>query len=77
MVDEPGLALTAERASRLEAIGPHAERAFSIASEVSARLEADGHPAPPLRLTIERAPAAHVGFGVGTQLSLAIARRLD
>ena len=51
MVDEPGLALTAEPASRLEAIGPHAER-LSIASEISARLEADGHPAPPLRLTI-------------------------
>ena len=75
MVDEPGLELIAEAAPRIEAAGPLADRARTIAEEVSERLRADGIDVPPIRLTVLRAPcAAHVGLGVGTQLSLAVAR---
>jgi beta-RFAP synthase len=76
MVDDPGLEVLVERSSHWEASGPLGGRALGIAMEVGRYLETDGHPIGPLRLTTLHTPEAHVGLGVGTQLSLAVARGL-
>ena len=74
MIDSPGIELTAEPAPAWSAEGPLASRALDVARRVAARLEASGIPATPARMTILHAPEEHVGLGVGTQLSLAVAR---
>jgi beta-ribofuranosylaminobenzene 5'-phosphate synthase len=74
MIDAPGIELAAEPAPRWSAEGPLAPRALQVAERVAARLVATGNPVSPARLTILRAPEEHVGLGVGTQLSLGVAR---
>jgi beta-RFAP synthase len=74
MIDAPGIELTAEPAPRWTADGPLAPRALQVAERVAGRLIARGVPIAPARITIRRAPQEHVGLGVGTQLSLAVAR---
>ena len=76
MVDDPGLEILVEPSERWTAEGPLAKRALSIAEDVTARLREEGHHPPPARISILRAPETHIGLGVGTQLSLAIARAL-
>jgi beta-ribofuranosylaminobenzene 5'-phosphate synthase len=76
MIEAPGLELTAEPADRWSAEGPLAERAIQIAGRVVPRLTNAGMTVPPLRLRIEHAPEEHIGLGVGSQLSLAMARLL-
>jgi beta-ribofuranosylaminobenzene 5'-phosphate synthase len=76
MIDDPGLSIRVEPSERWLSTGPHAERALEVARAVSARLAEMACPVGPVQITVERAPRAHVGLGVGTQLSLALARSL-
>ena len=78
MIEEPGLEIAAETADRLAAEGPLAD-AMSLASpdDVATRLTARaGYPSRRMFQILTR-PAEHVGLGVGTQLSLAVARLVD
>ncbi|MCA1685055.1 MAG: beta-RFAP synthase [Planctomycetia bacterium] len=76
MVEAPGLELAVETAPRWEASGPLSERTLQIARDVASRLEKHGTSVNPVRLVNRNVPDAHVGLGVGTQLSLAVARAL-
>jgi beta-ribofuranosylaminobenzene 5'-phosphate synthase len=68
MVDAPAVRVAAEPADDWSADGPAAERALSVARRVS--------PDRPHRIVVETCPPEHVGLGVGTQLSLAVARAI-
>jgi len=70
MTDRPGVRLRMERANRLEARGPHAERALKFAR---ACIQAWGLGDVGCSMEVAAAPAAHVGLGSGTQLGLAVA----
>lgn len=72
MIDAPGIGLTVEPASSWQAEGPLADRALRVAE----RLVKAGVVLPPARIVIRHAPGEHVGLGVGTQLSLGVARLL-
>lgn len=74
MIERPGLEVSCRPASAWSAEGPLVDRALEIARRVTAGLQAEGCIPPPLHFTIRRAPREHVGLGVGTQLSLAVAR---
>lgn len=76
MTEDPGLEIHFEKARRWEAAGPASDRALAIATEVALKLNQEGHTVEPLRIETIRVPEAHVGLGVGTQLSLAVARAL-
>jgi beta-ribofuranosylaminobenzene 5'-phosphate synthase len=65
MVDSPRVALTVERAESWSAVGSCAERALSFAKILA--------PDQPLSITVKSCPGEHLGFGVGTQLGLAVA----
>jgi beta-ribofuranosylaminobenzene 5'-phosphate synthase len=67
MVDEPGVSVVVEPAATWSAEGPAAERALVVARRVTDQ---------PHRVVVEACPPEHTGLGVGTQLSLAIARAL-
>jgi beta-ribofuranosylaminobenzene 5'-phosphate synthase len=70
MVDRPGVHLRLRRANRLEARGPHAERAVKFAR---ACMEAWGLGDTGCSIEMLAAPTGHVGLGSGTQLGLAVA----
>lgn len=76
MVERPGLEILAEAAPEWQATGPLAERALEVAVVVAEKLKVAGFPVGPVRLTNRAVPEAHIGLGVGTQLSLAVARAL-
>jgi beta-RFAP synthase len=76
MTEEPGLEIVAECAQCWEVDGPLGERTLGIATSVASRLGERGSPVGPVRFRNVRAPEAHIGLGVGTQLSLAVARAL-
>jgi beta-RFAP synthase len=76
MIDDPGLEVVVEPAHLWHAAGPLAERSLDVARTVAERLAQLGRPVGPLRILVRRCPPAHVGLGVGTQLSLALARAL-
>lgn len=76
MVESPGLTIVAKRAERFEAAGPHTDRILQILNDVSARLEAEGLDVPRIRVECRSAPREHAGLGVGTQLSMAVARAM-
>jgi beta-RFAP synthase len=66
MVEAPAVRVAAEPANEWSADGPAADRALAVARRVA--------PARPYRIVVEACPPEHVGLGVGTQLSLAVAR---
>jgi beta-RFAP synthase len=72
MVDAPGIVLSAEPAPAWSAEGPLAGRVLQVAE----RIALAEMPLVPARIRVEQAPEEHVGLGVGTQLSLAVARLL-
>ncbi len=76
MIEQPGLEIVAENASDWSASGPLAERTLAIAVVVARRLDEERLPVRPVRFTNMRVPEAHIGLGVGTQLSLAVARAI-
>lgn len=74
MTEDPGLEIVVEPSAAWEATGPLAERSREVAASVARRLAEEGRPVGPLRIENRRVPEAHVGLGVGTQLSLAVAK---
>jgi beta-RFAP synthase len=66
MVEAPAVRVAGEPAGEWSASGPSAERALAVARRVA--------PDQPCRVVVEACPTEHVGLGVGTQLSLAVAR---
>ncbi len=74
MIQEPGIVLRAERAFDWRIEGPLAQRVERIIAGLRARLHELRIPVSPVRIQVESAPGEHVGLGVGTQLSLAVAR---
>jgi beta-ribofuranosylaminobenzene 5'-phosphate synthase len=76
MIESPRIELSAEPAPDWRADGPLARRALQVADRVAGHLAARGTRLAPAHLRIHRAPVEHVGLGVGTQLSLAVARAL-
>ncbi len=78
MIDAPGLELSAETSASAtwQAEGPLAPRTLEVAARVAGRLAIRGFEVSPASFTVRRAPPEHVGLGVGTQLSLAVATLL-
>jgi beta-ribofuranosylaminobenzene 5'-phosphate synthase len=74
MIDSPGIELTAEPAPHWIAEGRLASRVERIVAQLCERSAEAGISLTPARLCIESAPDEHRGLGVGTQLSLAVAR---
>jgi beta-RFAP synthase len=70
-IPTPSLLLEAEPAEGIEASGPDADRAASLAEQARNQLGTGG-----ARIRIHRAIPAHAGLGSGTQLALAVARAL-
>ena len=74
MIDEPAVVVTAQRSDAWRVEGQLASRAQVAALRFVASLpEADRGA---FRVLVERCPAEHAGFGVGTQLGLAVARAI-
>jgi beta-RFAP synthase len=76
MIDSPGLELCAQAAPRWSFEGPLAARVERVVSLLRANCLDAGITLPCARIHVQRAPREHVGLGVGTQLSLAVARAL-
>ncbi len=76
MVEKPGVEIVVEPADHWVATGPLGERSLEVAMGIARRFEAQGVQIGPCRITNLSLPEAHVGLGVGTQLSLAVARAL-
>ncbi|GAC1448021.1 MAG: beta-ribofuranosylaminobenzene 5'-phosphate synthase [Isosphaeraceae bacterium] len=76
MIEQPGLEVVVERSGHWDAEGPLAERALRIVREVATQLKEGGLDCGPLIVRTLGSWRAHVGLGVGTQLSLAIARAM-
>lgn len=76
MIEAPGIEIEAEPSSVWKADGPLAGRILDVAERIQNQLRAEGRPVAPRAFRIVRAPHEHVGLGVGTQLSLAVARLL-
>lgn len=72
MIDEPRLTLLFSPADQFDATGPLADRIASVAKSCAARWKLKGLPTCHVELTQQ--PPQHAGFGVGTQLGLAVAR---
>jgi beta-ribofuranosylaminobenzene 5'-phosphate synthase len=68
----PTLLLSADRAERVTADGPDADRALEFAQRFLAHHGATQG----AHLTVHRALPAHAGLGSGTQLALSVARAL-
>lgn len=71
MVDRPTLRLRVESADRFETVGPAVARVMEFAERLRTAWNIPQLPA--CRLEVVEAPPAHVGFGTGTQLALAVA----
>jgi beta-RFAP synthase len=74
MIDSPGIELIAETASNWVAEGRLASRVERIISQLCDRTAELGFGLMPAKLCVQSAPEEHIGLGVGTQLSLAVAR---
>jgi beta-RFAP synthase len=72
-VDRPRTRLTLEPAARLSVEGPEAERAERVLRKAAELLAVR----PAVRLAVEEAIPAHMGFGSGTQLALAVGAALS
>lgn len=74
MIRPLGLEMTVEPAATQVIEGPLAQRVERILAMLRDRLPELGIHPKPVAIRIHRAPPEHVGLGVGTQLSLAVAR---
>lgn len=74
MIDRPGVVVDVRPAASWQFEGPLASRAQVFAARFMQSLpEAQRRP---FQVLVERCPAEHTGFGVGTQLGLAVAKTL-
>ncbi|MDR3632643.1 MAG: beta-RFAP synthase [Isosphaeraceae bacterium] len=71
MIEDPGIRLIARPAQAWSAEGPLADRVLRVAHALAAQL-----PTPPVAFLVETAPGEHLGLGVGTQVSLAVAQAI-
>lgn len=71
MIDRPRLELRFSLAEQFEAVGPLAERIGAVAERCRAQWQLEALPA--CRIELAQQPPQHAGFGVGTQLGLAVA----
>jgi beta-ribofuranosylaminobenzene 5'-phosphate synthase len=69
MIDEPGVAVTAQVAEQWSVHGLLAHRSRFVIDRLTNFLR----DLPPLRLEVLHAPPEHAGFGAGTQVSFALA----
>jgi beta-ribofuranosylaminobenzene 5'-phosphate synthase len=76
MIQSPCIELEAEPAGHPQVEGPLAQRVQRIVAGLQERLAVVGVRLPPARIRVHRAPPEHVGLGVGTQISLAVASGL-
>jgi beta-RFAP synthase len=76
MTRSPGIELCAEPAGSWEFEGPLSSRVERLVAHLQRELLANGIRVRPARIRVLHAPLEHVGLGVGTQLSLAVARVL-
>jgi beta-ribofuranosylaminobenzene 5'-phosphate synthase len=74
MIDSPGIELTAEPAAHWIAEGRLASRVERIIAHLCDLTAESGISLIPARICVLNAPDEHLGLGVGTQLSLAVAR---
>jgi beta-ribofuranosylaminobenzene 5'-phosphate synthase len=74
MIQAPGIELLAERSSDWIIEGPLAARVERIIRQLEERGRELRMPVSRCRIGVINAPPEHVGLGVGTQLSLAVAR---
>ncbi len=74
MVDEPGLTVEAGPSSTWSADGPLSARVLTFAERAAGGLGRHGRAPSPLAFRVTSAPPEHSGFGLGTQLGLAVAR---
>jgi beta-ribofuranosylaminobenzene 5'-phosphate synthase len=71
MVDAPATRLRLCHSRRLEVSGPHADRVRAVVQRMARQEQL---PSPPAcRIEVTTAPREHIGLGLGTQLSLAVA----
>jgi beta-RFAP synthase len=75
MVERPGLELTAAPADSFQAAGPLSDRVAALLDRMREKEHA-GLRLRPARIEVVSAPDEHMGLGVGTQLSLAVAALL-
>ena len=73
MIESPAIELTVEHGHSDVVEGPMADRVRRILATLRDQLSGPGIPIDPLSIRIVNAPPEHVGLGVGTQISLAIA----
>lgn len=71
MVEQPAWRLQVESAARFEAMGPFSPRVVELVSRLTRAWNLEIPPA--CWIEVLAAPRPHVGFGTGTQLSLAVA----
>jgi beta-ribofuranosylaminobenzene 5'-phosphate synthase len=76
MIDSPGIELTVERAAVWSTDGPLAGRVERLIAQFRGRMLESGVTLHPVRVNVRSTPDEHVGLGVGTQLSLAVARAI-
>jgi beta-RFAP synthase len=74
MIDSPGIDLIAEPAEHWVAEGHLASRVERIIAHLRDQTYEPGIHLVPARVCVQNAPDEHLGLGVGTQLSLAVAR---
>jgi beta-ribofuranosylaminobenzene 5'-phosphate synthase len=74
MIEAPGIEVLVEPATSWIIEGTLAPRVEQLVTQLRSAARAAENALPPVRIRVECAPAEHVGLGVGTQLSLAVAR---
>jgi beta-RFAP synthase len=74
MIEEPALQVKVEPTTSWSAEGPLARRALTVAQRW---FENNHGSCPALRIVVESAGQEHVGLGMGTQLSLAVAKAIS
>ena len=77
MIESPSIEIKVEIAPSTSIRGPLADRVGRLLGVLQNRLAARSIPLRPLSIRIIGAPPEHVGLGVGTQLSLAIAAAVN
>jgi beta-RFAP synthase len=65
MIEEPAIAVRVRRTAEWTARGPSSSRALAWARQIAGDRS-------PLAVNVDACPEAHVGFGTGTQLALAV-----
>lgn len=76
MIQSPCIELEVEGARHSQVEGPLGQRVQRLVDCLQDRLAVVGVRLPPVRIRVQQAPAEHVGLGVGTQISLAVATAL-